>query len=109
MAARKIVTGGRPETAAPLALGCAAALLAAAPPAMAEDSADRIVITRQYEKLGDAKFDFAPARPGPIICYVYDRNSVTIGSELGYAEIGSIRFYGIPLADVAHVDCERQD
>ncbi len=117
MAVCNTVTERRRDTSALLltcaaALGAAAALTAGSAPAeTAPDqiAPDQIAIVRRYEKLGDAKFDFAPARPGPITCYVYDRNGITLGRELGYVQTGSIRFYGIPLADVAHVECERQD
>lgn len=114
---RNTATGGRQATAplsarfvtfcGPAAL--LAAALAAPGPVIAAGTGDEIVIVRRYEKLGDAKVDFAPTRPGQIICYAYDAKGITIGHEFGAAETGSIRFYDIPLADVADVNCERQD
>ena len=67
------------------------------------------MIVQGYDKLGDAKYEFAPARSGAIVCYAYDKDGMALGHQRGYVEAGSIRFYGIPFASVGEVTCERLD
>ncbi|MFT4151244.1 MAG: hypothetical protein QM656_13680 [Paracoccaceae bacterium] len=75
----------------------------------AQQVSDEVVIVKGYDKLGDAKFEFAPTRKGPIICYAYGHDGKALGHQRGYTQARSIRFYGIPFKDVGEVTCERLD